>query len=106
MEIIEVVILSDKLTFLFYDNGIFKIYYVDKKNKDEVYYFITTKDDAVSHSAKNRSYDEIIEAIFEFISDKICETIEIDEVLKIEPLKKSKRLKPYLRDYQINSILE
>ena len=100
MEILEVVILSDKLAFLFYDNGVFKIYHIDEKNKDEVYSFITVKDD------KNRSYDEIIEAIFEFISDKICETIEIDEVLKIEPLKKSKRLKPYLRDYQINSILE
>ena len=48
----------------------------------------------------------MIEAISIFISDKVCEPIELSEILEMEPMKKSKRLMPYIRDSQINSILE
>jgi hypothetical protein len=99
MEIIEVITENKKLSFLFYDNGIFKIYH-EEKEPIKVYNSIRYKDD------KMLAFDEIIAAIYVFITDKICEPIGIEDVLKIEPLKESSRLKPYLRDYQINSILE
>ena len=101
MEIIEVIKDGDKLSFLFYDVDRFKIYHiVDKDEAQKTYNNIRY------NNGKFSTFDEIVETVYDFISDKTCEEIDLPELLKIEALKESTRLKPYLRDYQINSILD
>ena len=102
MDIIEVIKDKNGLIFLFYDEGVFKTHHIAKVESDSVYEYLFRD----KEKNRQRTFDEVLAKIYEFIQDKTCEVISFSDLFKIDPLKESKRLKPYIRDYNINQILD